>query len=235
MYFEKSIVIALLIWIMSGEISLAQTDVGQTSVTKSESVANERKDLGLTIETDPLLFGGFVAPKGGYGVSLGIERKLGEKLSVYGKASTLNMDLVSAEKNNDLGKDSDQPQMRVEKFSMRSAQLGGRFYFSGDQHSWYAGPTLLIQQSVGTYTYNKNSVDDEVRSTSIGANGGYRWNWQSGLNLRLGGSLAAIVNHKQSTSATAVSETSSEAERKVKRASNTRATGSVDIALGYRF
>jgi hypothetical protein len=235
MYLEKSIAIALLVWLMSAEISVAQTDIGQTSMTSSVSTTNEQKDLGLTVETDPLLFGGFVAPKGGYGVSLGLEGKLSEKLSVYGKASTLNMDFVSAEENNELDKDSKQLKTRLEKFSMKSAQLGGRFYFRGDQHSWYAGPTLMIQQYLGTYSYNKNSVDDEVQSTSIGANGGYRWNWQSGLNLRLGASLAAIVSHKQSTNATSKTETSSEAEQKVKRASSTRATGSVDIALGYRF
>jgi hypothetical protein len=233
MYIAKSLTVALIFWLLNSHVASGE-EHKSVSAIQVQPVPDQTQ-YRYTLETDPLFFAGFLAPKGGYGISLGLERMASENIAVFARAGTIKAGIVSAETNNELDQDGKTSLVRLEEFGTDFAQVGGRYYFSGRGHSWYAGPSLAAQRFFGTYTYEQQSVVDEVRSLSIGANGGYRWNWQSGLSLRLGGSLGGVVAHDQSTNAKSSNEKSAEAEDKVRRSSNSKTTGSLDVSLGYRF
>jgi hypothetical protein len=214
----------------------SSTAVAADQIVKSENTTeNSVVNLGgLSVEIDPLVYAGFLLPKG-YGYSFGLEKEMTSKWSLYGKVAGLHANLASLNENRELDEDAEHSKRRLENFRILTGHLGGRYYWSGIQDSWYAGPSLMASRFSADYTYKQATIRDTVSAVGLGANGGYRWIWDSGLSMRVGTTLARVVEHNQKTQALVQTSDSKEAEDDARSASNSTFMSSFDFSMGIKF
>ena len=67
--------------------------------------------------------------------------------------------------------------------------LGGRYYSNMAGHSWFTGFRLGGGTKNSLWDYNSQDYNDTQMTYLSAFDTGFRWLWQSGLHLRLGGGL----------------------------------------------
>lgn len=119
-----------------------------------------------------------------------------------------------------------------DRVNLWSLAAGMRYYGQGVIDSWYAGGKLGYARTEGDWVYRDERVGRETAALLPGVEGGYRWIWDSGLLVRVGGDLAANVIVGEETDA---KDASDEAVDKVEAATTLPIATTFDLGVGYAF
>lgn len=166
---------------------------------------------------------------GGFGLGLGAERRVGEKWYLTAEATGWTLDR-SADNVKDLQKDADDDELIAKKRRAAALLFGGRYYGHPTADSWYAGGKSGFMRSKSTYVVDDAEIQDEARGIPLLFEGGYRWVWESGLIVRVGGRGGQTLLFQRDVSTKKGIE-SDASERKVKD-EDPEFSPSFEVAIG---
>ena len=166
-------------------------------------------------------------------VGFGIELSAGGNVSTFGNAYAINANLPSQLR----GEGDENTNPVVQKFDGYAADVGVRYNATPvETGSWYAGGKVGYSMAMGQWGYRQEKVNQTIRMMTPGLEGGYRWIWNSGVLLRLGGGLDANVLQQNSTSPVGqATATTADAEDKVKGYAKIAVAPRGDVGVGYAF
>ena len=123
--------------------------------------------------------------------------------------------------------------------ALRSLNFGGgaRYYQSTQQDSWFGGGKLAIGSSRARWVYQDQALKDDDVAVTTGLEAGYRWLWDSGFDVRLGGGLGVTAMTRRSiradgTETVAYNDAKRDLEDKERKV---HLTPSLDVGLGWSF
>jgi hypothetical protein len=198
-----------------------------TPALSADASVSPNRANHFSVEVKPLVFLANLAP-GSRGVSGGLELPLGDHVAAFGTASYLTLKLPTDKLDtSEAGKSTIQ---EVHSFGA----LGGlRYYSHVNGDSWYAGLGAGIGDGYVNWKRDADLVADKKSSYTGEVEAGYRWMWNSGFLMRVGGLLS--VNSMQSRTVTAASTTASASADSIADVTKEGETKKNVLATGFDF
>ena len=157
------------------------------TASRPTHVSFEVQPIGLLINLVP----------GSNALNGSVEIPLGQHLAAVGTASMMKINLPDStiEKMRD-DSDADQPIIKSSRSNMISG--GARYYGNTSADSWYLGAQFGVGTNDMTWVRSDGDVEDKNAVYTSGFDAGYRWLWNSGFLIRVGGGVNA-VNQRERT------------------------------------
>lgn len=216
---RNNVILAALLatgYILSSGIAMAETS----------TVSAELKPL-------PLIFNA-VPNSSGFGAEG--EASLNDNVTLFGGVT--HMHLKFSDRMVDDIQEDDSDKLIPTDIRSDAVTAGGRYYGNAAASSWYAGGEVGGGVTRVKWLYEDTRVTDRNVFYMAGVQGGYRWLWDNGFLIRVGGGLAYNTSQKRELSSDAEGEEYDKAKDKVEDQKNNNlamTSAMLDFGLGYRF
>lgn len=195
-------------------------------------------DAGISAEVKPLPLIVNALPGSSAFAAEG-EVGVGSNLAVFAGVTHLGVNISNKtidEQREDKGTD----EVLVKDFETNAATLGARYYTNPTGSSWYASLGAGAGRAKATWLYEDVAVSDEGTYFQSTLQAGYRWQWDGGFLIRLGGGVnyasKGDTNRKVKGGEDDAARERAEEEIDDKLKKNYAAvTPTLDFGLGYRF
>ncbi len=207
-----------------------------SNMALGDATVTAGRPVHVSFETNPVTLLMNLVP-GGRGFSGGVEVPFGEHVAAFGGVSIFGLQL-SDEMLESSRKDAETvDDLLVSSMRMTGVNGGLRYYGNTQRDSWYAGGSLGTGKNRITYLKNDTDVTDENTFLTSGIDAGYRWLWDSGFLIRVGGGIVANTMRDRTISAIA-GEPTPELRDEVASKGQTKKTAvstSFNFGLGWAF
>jgi hypothetical protein len=227
----RNVILSLVIgavYALYSHVGVAATDTEATKAASAQTLNVELKPLPAIFTLVP----------GSVGAGAEVEYALNDHLGVHVEAQHVELNLSN--KFIDDYQEDHEDDAIVQRGRTTTIGTGLRYYGSTQESSWYAGGKVMATKSSARWRYQDQRFRDESTSASIGGEGGYRWLFASGFNIRLGGGVAltSMPNRELEPVSGEDNEKTREAKDDIEdKASGrkTQVTPLLDFGLGWAF
>ena len=160
--------------------------VFSSKVSAQTMEVNAYPKRSVSFELKPISLLANIIP-GSRGFAGEFEASLGRNISVVAGLSHLRFTTPDAAVAEQRAEDKNK---EIEKeVTTNEVSLGGRYYSNMTGHSWFTGFRLGGGTKNSLWDYNSQDYNDTQMTYLTALDTGFRWLWQSGMHLRLGGGL----------------------------------------------
>lgn len=224
----KALFALLALWTPALALAAEDQKEGSAPTAEKEAVAPDQ-----IVDLKPQ-FGFSENVSGEFGLAFGAEKKLGEKWYLTGELSAWMLERSTDDvKDEQADQDDDDDDLIAKRRRASAALVGARRYAKPAEDTWYVGGKTGVMRTNSIYVVDDSEIQDKATGIPLLIEAGYRWIWESGLVIRVGGrgGKTALLQREIDTTR---GEESDRSERKVRK-EDPEFSQSFDFAVGYAF